>query len=122
MISYNRNYYHRLPSRQQRLFSFGFEALTLKPFVSLNGNARVTIAIKYIFALKKFYRIKTKQTFTILLWFYVLSVWLAFLLRTTKTYLARRIVQKRRKKLSVVRYFAEAIQLELFTSWKQQFF
>lgn len=78
--------------------------------------------IKHIFALKKFYRIKTRQTFTILLWFYVLSVWMAFLLEATTTYLRQRIQQKRRKKLSVVRYFAEAIQLELFSSWKQQFF
>jgi len=78
--------------------------------------------IKYVFTLKRFYRIKTQQTFTILLWFYVLAVWLAFLLKTTKAYLIQRIEQKRRKKLSVVRYFAEAIQLELFASFKQQFF
>jgi Transposase DDE domain len=78
--------------------------------------------LKHIFDLKKFYRIKTQQTFTILLWFYVLSVWLSFLLEKTKTYLKERVTQKRRKKLSVVRYFSEAIQLELFTAWKRQFY
>lgn len=78
--------------------------------------------IKYIFDLKKFYLIKTQQTFTLLLWFYVLSVWLSFLLEGTIQYLIQRVTQKKRKKLSVVRQFAEAIQLELFSSWKQQFF
>src|SRR5437660_7415596 len=32
-----------LARRHRRLFLFGFEALTIKPFVSLNGNARTTI-------------------------------------------------------------------------------
>lgn len=29
--------------RHHKLFGFGFEALTIKPFVSLNGNARTTV-------------------------------------------------------------------------------
>lgn len=32
-----------LPLQHQRLFSFGFSALTMQPFVSLNSNARMTI-------------------------------------------------------------------------------
>src|SRR5687768_4529651 len=31
-----------IAKRHQHLFTFGFEALTLRPFVSLNGNARMT--------------------------------------------------------------------------------
>lgn len=77
--------------------------------------------LKYIHTLKRFYRIKLIQTFQILLWFCLLSVWLAFFLKTTKQYLINRMYQMRRKKLSVVRYFTESIQLELFSFYKQQF-
>jgi len=78
--------------------------------------------LKHVNNLKKFYVIKREQTFKVLLWFYVLSICLSFLLEKTKQYLIKRIKQKRRKMLSVIRYFAESIQLELFLGAKQQFF
>lgn len=78
--------------------------------------------LKHIFDMKTFYRIKKKQTFLILLWFYVLSIWLSFLLKKTRSYLQERIQQNKHKKLSIVRFLAETIQLELFFSFKEQFF
>jgi len=77
--------------------------------------------LKHINNLHSFYRIETQQTFKILLWFCILAIWLSFLLDGTKQYLLKRIGQKRRKLLSLPRFFAEAIQLELFTFYKQQF-
>lgn len=78
--------------------------------------------LKHLFDMKTFYRIKKKQTFLILLWFYILSVWLSFLLKRTRQYFAKRICLNKHKKLSVVRFLAETIQLELFESFKKQFF
>jgi DDE family transposase len=77
--------------------------------------------LKHINDLSTFYRIKKEQTFKILLWFCILSVWLSFLLERTKHYLVNRVTQKKNKLLSITRYFSESIQLELFTSYKQQF-
>src|SRR5438477_9141678 len=31
--------------RHQKMFTFGFESLTLRPYVSLNANARMTVAV-----------------------------------------------------------------------------
>lgn len=78
--------------------------------------------LKHILDMKTFYRIKKKQTFLILLWFYILSVWLSFLLKRTRQYLVKRARLNKHKKLSIVRFFAESIQLELFESFKKQFF
>lgn len=78
--------------------------------------------LKHINDLGRFYRIKKEQTFKILLWFCILSIWLSFLLSKTKQYLITKIKQKRRKMLAVTRFFAESIQLELFSFFKQQFF
>ena len=77
--------------------------------------------VKHIFNLKKFYTIEKQQTFYILLWFVMLGVWLSFLLEETKQYLTKRVQQKRRKRLSITRFFTESIQIELFTSFKKQF-
>lgn len=78
--------------------------------------------LKHINDLKTFFRIKKSQTFHILLWFCILTIWLSFLLDETREYLLARIVQKRRKKLALTRFFAEAIQLELFSFARKQFF
>lgn len=78
--------------------------------------------LKHILNMKTFYRIKKKQTFLILLWFCILSVWLSFLLKRTRQHLVKRICLNKHKKLSIVRFFAESIQLELFESFKKQFF
>ena len=68
--------------------------------------------LKYIFDLKQFYRIKTKQTFLILLWFYILGIWLSFLLPCAASYIQKRIVINVHKKLSIPRLFFEQLQLE----------
>lgn len=78
--------------------------------------------LKHLFDMKTFYRIEKKQTFLILLWFYILSVWLSFLLKRTRQYLVKRVHLNKHKKLSIVRFLAETIQLELFFSFKKQFF
>ena len=48
--------------RHQGMFLFGFEALTIKPFVSLNGNARTTIQGRKT-AESKIYRLMTHEVF-----------------------------------------------------------
>lgn len=68
--------------------------------------------LKHIFELKSFYKIKKKQTFLIMLWFFMLSIWMTFLLEKTKEYLTTRITKNRHKKMSVVRFFFEQISLE----------
>lgn len=49
-----------IAKRHQGLFRFGFEALTIKPFVSLNGNSRVTVKNRST-AQSKIYRLVTQQ-------------------------------------------------------------
>lgn len=66
--------------------------------------------LKHINKLKSFFRIKKKLTFTILLWFSILTMWVAFLLKGTKHYLRLRITQKKHKKLAITRFFFESIQ------------
>lgn len=74
--------------------------------------------LKHIFELNKFYTIKKKQTFLILLWFFILSIWLSFLLEKTKYYIIERITQNKHKKLSITRFFFEQIQLAKYFSTK----
>lgn len=50
----------RVSKRHQKLFRFGFEALTLRPFVSLNGNSRVTVKNRST-AQSKVYRLVSQQ-------------------------------------------------------------
>lgn len=49
-----------ISKRHKSLFSFGFEALTIRPFVSLNGNSRVTIKNR-LTAQSKIYRLMSQQ-------------------------------------------------------------
>jgi hypothetical protein len=49
-----------IAKRHHQLFTFGFETLTIRPFVSLNGNARMTVA-KRKTAESRIYRL-TKNT------------------------------------------------------------
>lgn len=65
--------------------------------------------LKHIFELSKFYQIKKKQTFLILLWFCIIGIWMSFLF--TKAYLKQRIIQNKHKLLSLTRFFFEQIQL-----------
>ena len=67
--------------------------------------------LKHIFELKKFYTIKKKQTFLILLWFYILGFWIMWLLNSTKKYLQTRLRENIHKRLSVTKYFFEQIYL-----------
>lgn len=69
--------------------------------------------LKYIVELKKFYTIKKKQTFLILLWFYILHIWMAFLL--TREYITKRVGQNKHKLLSIVRFFFEQIQFAKYS-------
>ena len=78
--------------------------------------------LKHIIDLGKLYRIKMIQTFTVLLWFCTLFLWLSFLLKPMQEYVRERVHNKRRKRLSLAKFFAEHIQLELFSSFKMQFF
>jgi len=72
--------------------------------------------LKHISELKKFYRIKKKQTFLILLWFYILGIWLMWELPQTETFLATRTQQNKHKRLSVIRHYYE--QLQLYKSYQ----
>lgn len=65
--------------------------------------------LKHIFELSKFYQIKKKQTFLILLWFCIAGIWMSFLL--AKQYLKQRVIQNKHKLLSFTRFFFEQIQL-----------
>lgn len=67
--------------------------------------------LKHLSKLKKFFTIKKAQTLKVLLWFYLLAIWLAFLLPVLQEYLRQRIKQKKRKKLSLIRYLFEQIEL-----------
>lgn len=78
--------------------------------------------LKHINNLKTMYTIKKAQTFHAVLWFCMLAIWLSFLLSGTKEYLRSRIQHKRRKMLAVTRFLTEAIQLEIFSFYKLQFF
>lgn len=66
--------------------------------------------LKHISKLKRFFPITKPLTLTILLWFSILTIWLAFLVKTIKTYLVSQISKKRRKRLSITRFFYESIQ------------
>lgn len=72
--------------------------------------------LKHIYELNKFYRIQKKQTFLILLWFYILGLWLMWEIPQTQTFLAKRVSQNKHKRLSVTRHFYE--QLQLFKSYQ----
>jgi len=74
--------------------------------------------LKHIFEMDKFYQIRKKQTFLILLWFFILGVWISFLIPQTIIFLAGRIKQNMHKRLSIVRNFFEQIQLEKFSYMK----
>src|SRR5438445_2692159 len=52
----------QIPLKHQGLFTFGFEALTIKPFISLNGNARTTIKGRKT-AESKMYRVVHQEKF-----------------------------------------------------------
>lgn len=72
--------------------------------------------LKYIFTLKRFYRITKKQTFLILLWFYLLSIWLMWEIPETERFLCKRVSQNKHKRLSLTRHHYE--QLQLYKSYQ----
>ncbi len=67
--------------------------------------------LKHIFELKSFYKIKKKQTFLILLWFYILGNWIMWLLTPVKKYLQTRLTENKHKRLSVTKFFFEQVCL-----------
>lgn len=68
--------------------------------------------LKHILKLKKFYTIKKKQTFLILLWFYALNIWMSFLVPVAIENITRRIMTNVNKKLSIPKLFFESLLLE----------
>lgn len=74
--------------------------------------------LKHIFELNKFYQIKKKRTFLILLWFFILGIWVSFLIPAAFKFLAHRIKQNTHKRISFVRNFFEQIHLEKYSYMK----
>ena len=77
--------------------------------------------LKHINKLKNLFPITKQLTFKILLGFCTLSIWLSFLLKNMKHFLKHRVKQKRRKRLSVTRYFFEQID-QIKTMYIQNLF
>lgn len=67
--------------------------------------------LKHISQLGTFFRIKKAQTFRTLLWFCLLPLWISYLINSMELFLQKRITQKKRKRLSFVRFFFEQIEL-----------
>lgn len=66
--------------------------------------------LKHINKLKHFFSIKKPLTFAVLLWFCILTIWLSFLISGMKHFATQRLRQKKRKRLSIPRFFFEQIQ------------
>jgi hypothetical protein len=64
--------------------------------------------LKHVGRLKKFF-IKKKLTFSILLWFLILSVWLSFLVTKMRYLISRRVKINTHKRLSFIKQFFESI-------------
>lgn len=64
--------------------------------------------LKHVGRLKKFF-IRKKLTFSILLWFLILSVWLSFLVTGMHYFITRRVQTNRHKRISFVKQFFESI-------------
>lgn len=73
--------------------------------------------LKHVYDLKNL-QIKTIQTFTTILWFLTLGFWIIELLGLTTSYANRKLQVHKKKALSFVRQFLEAIQLEFSLSWE----
>lgn len=67
--------------------------------------------LKHLFDLKKL-RIKQKNTFRILLWFFLLSMWIAYLIYLLK----ERVKQQGKQQISFVRSWYEGFQRSMFLS------
>lgn len=64
--------------------------------------------LKHVGRLKKFF-IKKKLTFSILLWFLILSIWLSFLVAQMKYLICKRVRINSHKRLSFIKQFFETI-------------
>jgi hypothetical protein len=64
--------------------------------------------LKHVGRLKKFF-IRKKLTFTILLWFLILSIWLSFLVTQMRYLIRKRIKVNTHKRLSFIKQFFESI-------------
>jgi len=64
--------------------------------------------LKHVGRLKKFF-IRKKLTFSILLWFLILSIWLSFLVAQMRHFITGRVKTNTHKRLSFIRQFFEAI-------------
>jgi hypothetical protein len=64
--------------------------------------------LKHVGRLKKFF-IRKKLTFSILLWFLILSIWLSFLVAGMHYFITRRVQTNIHKRLSFIKQFFESI-------------
>ena len=64
--------------------------------------------LKHVGRLKKFF-IRKKLTFSILLWFLILSIWLSFLVTQMRYFIRNRIKINTHKRLSLMKQFFESI-------------
>lgn len=64
--------------------------------------------LKHVGRLKKFF-IRKKLTFSILLWFLILSIWLSFLVAGMHHFITRRVQTNMHKRISFIKQFFEAI-------------
>src|SRR5579864_5376740 len=82
--------------------------------------------LKHVFDLKIF-RIKTMQSFSIVLWFAILGVWLSFSIDELKLQIKKLTEKQIYKKVSIVRLWSEGVQRSFLysffnTSYMKQFF
>lgn len=64
--------------------------------------------LKHVGRLKKFF-VRKKLTFSILLWFLILSIWLSFLVAHMRYLISRRIKINAHKRLSFIKQFFESV-------------
>lgn len=64
--------------------------------------------LKHVGRLKKFF-IKKKSTFSVLLWFMVLSIWLSSLVAGMHYFITRRVQTNMHKRISFIKQFFESI-------------
>lgn len=77
--------------------------------------------LKHINQLKRFFPLRKHLTFTILLWFCMLTLWLSFLVAAMQTYLVDRLAEHAKERRCVTRYFFEQIQLAKTILFKENF-
>lgn len=68
--------------------------------------------LKHINKLKGMFPVTKIRTITILLWFCILAIWVSFAIEDMKDYIKRRMTQKRRRRMSITKYYFEQLEVE----------